>query len=97
MKQDFLSNTIYDTNINSIIWLQQTKRLNSHWLRVIKSRLSLTKVSFYIQSYYDLILMRDLCDLHAIIDFKQIDNKLQNMMNFMYDCFSQYQISVSQT
>ena len=41
--------------------------------------------------------MRDLCDLHAIIDFKQIDNKLQNMMNFMYDCFSQYQISVSQT
>ena len=28
-------------------------------------------------------------------DFKQIDSKLSNMMNFMYDFFSSYQISVS--
>ena len=26
-------------------------------------------------------------------NFKQIDSKLQNMMNFMYDFYSSYQVS----
>ena len=33
-------------------------------------------------------------NISFLLDFKQIDSKLQNMMNFMHEFFSSYQVSV---